>query len=79
MYDKEKDNLKIKILQLTNELSDFEREKENSQEIIQSSLIEVNALYEQKMDYLQKELLDTRTEAGTRLINMTKELNEAHI
>jgi cell division septum initiation protein DivIVA len=77
MYDKEKENLKSKITKLTNELSACEKEKENSNELIQSSLREVSNLYGQKVDYLQKELLDTRTEASTRLIVLTKELNKA--
>lgn len=77
MYDKEKENLKTRINKLSNELKSSEKEKENSSELIQSSLREVNSLYGQKVDYLQKELLDTRTEASTRLITLTKELNRA--
>jgi cell division septum initiation protein DivIVA len=77
MYDKEKENLKARITNLTNELSASEKEKENSNDLIQSSLREVSSLYGQKVDFLQKELLDTRTEASTRLIVLTKELNKA--
>ena len=77
MYDQEKDNLKNKVTQLTKELASVEREKESSNDVIQSSLKEVNALYGQKIDFLQKELLDTRTIATSRCMALTKELNDA--
>lgn len=77
MYDKEKENLKIKIQKLTNDLNITEKEKESNKEVIQNSLQEVNNLYGQKVDFLQNELLEARTEASTRLVNLTKELNTA--
>lgn len=77
MYDKEKTNLKAKITELTYGLNTLEREKETSSDVIHNSLREVNQHYSHKIDQLQKELLDTRTEASTRLINLTKELNTA--
>lgn len=75
MYDQEKKNLKIKITELSSRLSVSEREKEGSNDVIKESIREVNYHYTQKIDYLQRELLETRTEASTRLIGLTKELN----
>lgn len=79
IYDKEKANLRAKINELTSSLSVLERDKEQNNEVIQSSIREVNMLYNQKIDYLQKELLDTRTEANTRLISLSRELEQAQV
>ena len=77
IYDKEKANLRAKINELTSSLSVMERDKEQNNEVIQSSIREVNMLYNQKIDYLQKELIDTRTEASTQIINLNNELEQA--
>ena len=77
LYDKEKSHLKVKITELSSTLSNLEKDKESNSEVVKNSLHEVNIMYHQKIDYLQNELLETRTEASTRLINLTKELNMA--
>ena len=50
--------------------------KETSEEIIQSSIREVNYLFNKQVDQLQKELLETKADANTRLILLNKELRE---
>jgi chromosome segregation ATPase len=74
LYDKEKDKLRAKITELTNKVSLMEKDKENDSESIQSSMREVNIIYHKKLDFLQKELLDTRTEASSRIIELTQKL-----
>lgn len=76
IYDKDKAKLKQKISELSTALSSMENDKETSGDVVQTSIREVNMLYNQQIDYLQKELMKTKADASTRIVHLTSELNE---
>jgi len=60
IYDKEKEKIK----------------KKKSDEVIEKSIHEVNMMFSTKIDYLQNELLITRTEASSKILELANQIKE---
>ena len=54
----------------------LEKDKELSDEIFQDSIREVNYLYNQQIEHVQKELLEAKTESSTKISTLNKEIAE---
>ena len=84
---KKKTNLKNKLAEYSNISMSLclyfvcwqfylEKDKEASDEIFQNSIREVNYLYNQQIEHLQKELLEAKTESSTKISTLNKEIAE---
>ena len=81
-------SLNKKIAELNNDLSDLEKDKEvmlqfahnnlvqNSGEVIQKSIREVNIMYSQQIEYLQQDLINTRAEASQKIVDLSNQMTE---
>ena len=81
-------SLNKKITELNNDLSDLEKDKEvmllyalnnlvqNSGEVIQKSIREVNIMYSQQIEYLQQDLINTRAEASQKIVDLSNQMTE---